>query len=218
MAVPFRVRFLYWIVFVACVAPLAGMTWQMAPLVGPLIAPDLTFDYDGGLGANPTESLIHETGRTALVLLLATLAVTPIRRLTGWHRIQIVRRMLGVWSFVYALFHVAAYAGLNQLGDLSAIVDDVLNRRFIFVGMLAFTVLTALAATSTNGMMRRLGKRWQTLHRFVYLAGTAAIVHFTWGQKADIREPLQWGAFLALLFALRLFYWWRKRAAMAVTR
>ena len=215
---PAAVRIFYWFVFLACLAPLLGMAWQMAPLVGPLISPDLTFDYDGGLGPNPTESLIHESGRTALVLLLATLAVTPIRRLTGWNRIQIVRRMVGVWSFVYALLHLSVYAGLNQLGNLAAIVDDVLKRRFIFVGMLTFTILLALAVTSTNGMMRRLGKRWQKLHRLVYVAGIAGIVHFMWGQKADIREPLQWGAFLAVLFAVRVFFWWKKRPSPSVTR
>lgn len=207
---PAGVRTFYWVVFLGCLAPLLGMTWQLAPLLGPLISPALTFDYDGGLGPNPAESIIHETGRTALAMLLASLAVTPIRRITGWNRIQLVRRLIGVWSFVYACLHLLSYAGLNQLFDLQAIVDDVATRPFIFVGMFAFVILLVLAATSTNGMMRRLGRRWQKLHRLVYVAGVAGIVHFVWGQKADIREPLQWGAFLLVLFAVRLVYWTKK--------
>ena len=159
--------------------------------------------YTGDLGVNPAETLLHETGRAALGVLLAALAVTPIRRLTGWNRVQAVRRMVGLWSFFYALCHFLVYAVFNHLGDIAEIWADVIERRFIFSGMFAFVILLALAATSTTGMMRRLGRNWQRLHRLVYLAGIAGVVHFAWGQKADIREPLMWGAGLAVLLGLR---------------
>jgi len=160
--------------------------------------------YTGDLGINPAETLLHQTGRDALLLLFASLAVTPIRRLTGWNRVQSVRRMLGLWSFVYALCHFAVYAVFNHLGDVAEIWDDVIERPFIFSGMLALVILTALAVTSPLAMVRRLGRNWQRLHRFVYLAAAAGVVHFAWGQKADIREPLLWGGVLVVLLAVRV--------------
>lgn len=213
---PLGVRAFYWTVFLACGYPLVHLVWRAAPAFAPLIAPDLVLNWDGDLGANPVETLLHETGRDALMMLLAALSITPIRRLSGWNRIQLVRRMVGIWSFTYACCHLLIYVVFNHLGDIDAILDDVFKRRFIFVGMFTFTILLALAATSTNGMMRRLGKRWQKLHRLVYVAGVAGVVHFIWGQKADIREPLQWGAFLVLLLGVRVFYAIRKRRARLV--
>jgi len=169
--------------------------------------------FQGDLGVNPVETLLHETGRTALALLLIALTVTPIRRLTGWNRVQRVRRLIGVWSFVYALSHFLIYVVFNHVGDVAAIWSDVTERPFIFVGMLALTILTLLAATSTNGMIRRLGRRWQRLHRLVYVAAVAGVVHFLWGQKADIREPLWWAAYLVVLLGLRVVFAVRKRQA-----
>ena len=168
--------------------------------------------WAGDLGVNPVETLLHETGRTALGLLLITLTVTPVRRLTGWNRVQRVRRLLGVSSFAYALLHFTIYVVFNHLGDVRAIWSDVTERPFIFVGMLALVILTLLAATSTNGMIRRLGRRWQRLHRLVYVAAVAGLVHFAWGQKADIREPLWWAAYLGVLLALRVLLAVRRRA------
>jgi sulfoxide reductase heme-binding subunit YedZ len=127
--------------------------------------------------------------------------------------VQRVRRMIGLWSFVYALCHFTTYVALDQLGDVRAIADDVLKRKFIFSGMLAFVILLALAATSTNGMIRRLGRRWQQLHRLVYVAAVAGAVHFVWGQKADIREPLLWAGILAVLLGVRVVLAVRKRRA-----
>jgi sulfoxide reductase heme-binding subunit YedZ len=150
------------------------------------------------------------------MILIATLAITPIRRLTGWNRIQSVRRMVGVWSFVYALAHFSVYAVFDKVGDVAAITQDVVERRFIFSGMLAFVILVALAATSTRGMMRRLGRRWQRLHRLVYVAAIAGAVHFAWGQKADIGEPLLWAAVLAVLLGIRVVYALRRRRAAVV--
>jgi sulfoxide reductase heme-binding subunit YedZ len=211
MALPRSVRAFYWLVFLACAAPLGMLLYRAAPVFAPLISPNWTLPWDGNLGVNPAETLIHETGRDALMLLLAALAVTPIRRLTGWNRVQIVRRTVGVWSFAYAVLHLTSYVVFDKLGDFAAIVDDVITRKFIFLGMFTFTILLVLTLTSTNGMMRRLGKRWTTLHRLVYVAGVSAVIHFAWGQKADIREPLEWAAFLALLLGIRVVYAVRKR-------
>jgi sulfoxide reductase heme-binding subunit YedZ len=186
----------YWLVFLGCLWPGIGIVQDT---------------FGGRLGVNPVETLLHETGRTALSILFAALAITPIRRLTGWNRIQRVRRMLGVWSFVYALSHFLIYVVFNHLGDLRAITEDVLERPFIFMGMLTFVILLALAATSTNGMIRRLGRRWQQLHRLVYVAAVAGTIHFAWGQKADIREPLIWAAGLTILLAVRVVWAVRHR-------
>jgi sulfoxide reductase heme-binding subunit YedZ len=196
-------RAFYPLVWLACAMPAAILLWRTYQAAYGL-------DPDA-LGVNPIKTLLHATGRDALALLLVTLTVTPIRRLTGWNRVQIVRRTLGVWSFVYAVSHLTIYFVFDQLGELRAVADDVLKRPFIFMGMLAFTILAILAATSTNGMIRRLGRRWQRIHRLVYVAAVAGVIHFTWGQKADIREPLEWAAYLMLLLGLRLVFSWRKR-------
>lgn len=191
-----KTRWFYWLVFLGCLSPAAGLahdTWRAQ------------------LGVNPVETLLHETGRTALAMLIAALAVTPIRRLTGWNRLQSVRRMVGVWSFVYALSHFLIFVVFNHVGDLRAILDDIFKRKFIFSGMLALSILFVLTLTSTNGMIRRLGKRWQRLHRLVYVAAIAAAIHFVWGQKADIREPLMWAAGLAVLLAVRLVWALKRR-------
>lgn len=193
-----RSRLFYALVFTGCAVPAVGILWQT---------------FQGDLGVNPVETLLHETGRTALAVLLVCLSVTPIRRLTGWNGIQRVRRMVGLWSFVYALAHFAIYAVFNHLGDLRAIWDDVVERPFIFSGMLALVILLALAVTSTAGMVRRLGRNWQRLHRLVYLAAMAGVVHFAWGQKADISEPLVWAAGLTVLLAFRVIHGWRRGAA-----
>jgi methionine sulfoxide reductase heme-binding subunit len=206
-------RWFYRSVFVACALPLILLLRQAIPVLVPAFWPDVTVPWTGDLGVNPTETLLHATGRHALRFLLIALAITPIRRITGWNRVQLVRRMVGVWSFVYACCHFLTYVAFDQLGDVSAIVDDVLKRKFIFSGMLAFSILAVLAATSTNGMIRRLGRRWQRLHRLVYVAGLAGAVHFVWGQKADIREPLIWAAILAVLLGARVVFAARKRRA-----
>jgi sulfoxide reductase heme-binding subunit YedZ len=195
-------RFFYPLAFLGCAVP--GLLVVRAT-------------FAGDLGVNPVETLLHETGRAALLVLLTTLAITPIRRLTGWNRVQHVRRMVGVWSAFYALCHFLIYVVFNHLGDVAAIAKDIADRPFITLGMLALSILLILAATSTNGMMRRLGKNWQRLHRLVYVAATAGIVHFAWGQKAEIREPIQWALVLAVLFGVRVFFFVRKRRARLMT-
>jgi len=189
-------RVLYVSVFAGCAGPAVLLGWRT---------------YQGDLGVNPVETLLHSTGRDALAILLVSLAVTPVRRLTGWNRVQQVRRMVGLWSFVYALAHFGIYAVFNHLGEVAAIWADVIERPFIFSGMAALVILLALALTSTTGMMRRLGRNWQRLHRFVYFAAVAAVAHFAWGQKADIREPLAWGVVLLALLAARAVFAWRRR-------
>jgi sulfoxide reductase heme-binding subunit YedZ len=175
---------------------------------------------DMALGADPAMTLLHETGRTSLYILVAALTVTPVRRLFKVNRVQIVRRMLGVWSFTYAFLHLTMYLTLNQLCysietcEFNAIWQDLLKRRFIFVGMLAFTILLLLAITSTSGWVRRLKKNWQRLHRLVYVASIAAIVHFAWIQKSDLTRPTRWGLVVLVLLGLRVYFALQKRWAV----
>jgi sulfoxide reductase heme-binding subunit YedZ len=159
----------------------------------------------GDLGANPIEEVTHVTGRTALRLLLATLAVTPLRRWLRWSWAAPLRRTLGLLTFLYASLHFLTYAVLDQSLDWPSIVDDVKKRPYVTAGFTAFLCLVPLAATSTRAMARRLGRRWKTLHRLVFVAAAAAVVHHLWLVKGeDLREPLVHAAVLLLLVAARL--------------
>ena len=158
------------------------------------------------LGINPVETIILVEGRWTLVFLLATLAVTPIRRLTGWNRIVQLRRLLGLFAFFHACVHFLSYVGINHLFELSIIVEDVLERRYITAGFTALLLLVPLAVTSTKGWIRRLGKRWQRLHRLSYVAASLGVLHFYWKVKADTFWPLLAAVTLAGLFAVRLAY------------
>lgn len=170
------------------------------------------------LGANPVEALTHATGDWALRFLLITLAINPLRRVSGWGDLVRLRRMLGLYAFFYACLHVVIYAGLDRGLQWERIWDDVLKRPYITVGFSVFVMLIPLALTSTNGMMRRLGgRRWRRLHRLVYPAAVGAVLHFLWLVKADLREPLIYFALLLLLFTARLLPWWRKRFALRAT-
>jgi sulfoxide reductase heme-binding subunit YedZ len=160
--------------------------------------------FSDGLGANPVETLLHYQGRAALVLLLLTLAVTPVRRFTGWNRVIKARRPLGLFSFFYASLHLAIYLGLDQGLAWGFILEDVVERPYITVGFGSFLLLTPLALTSTRGWIRRLGKRWQRLHRLVYPAAGLAVLHFYWKVKADTFWPLVAAGVLALLLLARL--------------
>jgi sulfoxide reductase heme-binding subunit YedZ len=198
-------------VFVGCMIPGLVVAYQLCQL--------LVWQQPTALGPDPNKTLLHETGEDALGILLITLCVTPVRRLLTINRVQIVRRMLGVWAFAYAVVHVSMYLVFDQLCyslstcQVGAIWDDVLKRKFIFAGLVAFTILLLLAVTSTSGWVRRLKKRWQTLHRLVYVAAVAAIVHYVWIQKSDYGEPLKWAAYLALLLGLRVYLSAQKRRA-----
>ncbi|MGB0721599.1 MAG: sulfite oxidase heme-binding subunit YedZ [Gammaproteobacteria bacterium] len=159
----------------------------------------------GNLGVNPVETITHATGDWALRLLLLTLAVSPARRWLGWRWPQALRRMLGLFSFFYAALHFSTWFILDQGLSLQLMVVDVIERPYITVGFTAFVLLIPLAATSTNGMIRRLGgKRWKALHKTVYAIGILAVLHYLWLVKADYIEPGVYAVILALLLLARL--------------
>jgi sulfoxide reductase heme-binding subunit YedZ len=158
----------------------------------------------GDLGANPVEEVLHTTGDWALRCLLLCLAVTPLRRLTRVAALAPLRRSFGLAAFGWACLHVATYVGLDQLFDWGALVEDVRERRYVFAGLTAFLCLVPLAATSTRAAQRRLGRRWKVLHRLVFAAAGAALVHYAWLVKADLLAPLAYAAALALLVGLRV--------------
>ena len=167
------------------------------------------------LGTNPVESLIHFTGTWTLNFLLLTLAVTPLRRLTGRAWILRFRRMLGLFAFFYLSLHFMAYAGVDQRFALGYILEDIAERPFITLGFSAFLMLAALAATSTRGMVRRLGTRWKKVHRLIYPAAVLGVWHYYWLVKADLLEPLLYAAGLAVLLGLRAWWRWRQPRAPA---
>jgi methionine sulfoxide reductase heme-binding subunit len=162
----------------------------------------------GGLGANPVEFITHETGSWTLRLLLITLMVTPLRRLTGWSALMRLRRMLGLFAFFYACVHLSIWIGLDLFFDWTLIGDDILKRPYITVGFTAWLLLIPLAVTSTDAMMRRLGRRWAQLHRLVYLAATLGVLHFWWLTRADYREPMFYAVILAALLGWRVVTRW----------
>jgi len=185
--------------FALCLAPLARLVF---------------FAFTDRLGANPIEFVLRSLGTWTLTLLLVTLSVTPLRRLTGWNSLIRVRRMLGLFAFFYACLHFLTYAGVDQSFDLSAILTDVVKRPYITIGFTCFVLLIPLAATSTNAMQRRLGgKRWQQLHRLVYLIAVGGVVHYLWLVKKDITQPVLYGLVLAVLLGLR--FAWRRRVPAA---
>ncbi len=167
--------------------------------------------FQGNLGVNPIEKVILVQGRWTLVFLLAAMAVTPIRRLTGWNRVVQLRRLVGLFAFFHASLHFLAYAGLDQFFEWPYIVEDVIERPYITAGFTAFVLLLPLAVTSTRGWIRRLGKRWQRLHRLAYVAAALGVLHFFWKVKADTFWPLVSALLLAGLFGIRV--WHRVRQA-----
>lgn len=160
----------------------------------------------GTLGVLPVDTIILVEGRWTLVFLLATLAVTPFRRLTGWNRVIQVRRLLGLFAFFHACVHFLAYAGIDQLFALGYILEDVRDRRYITAGFAALVLLIPLAVTSTKGWIRRLGRRWLKLHRLVYVSASLGVLHFYWKVRADTFWPLVAALTLAGLFAVRVMY------------
>ena len=178
--------------------------------------------FTGGLGANPVEAITHTTGEWTLRLLLATLAITPLRHFTGWVWLTRLRRMVGLFAFFYLTLHFATYAVLDASLDLAYIVEDVADRLYITVGFAAFVMLVPLAATSTNAMVRRLGPvRWRRLHRLVYAAAVGGALHFLWLVRADLLEPLIYAGVLAALLAARLppaVKWMQARRSRSAAR
>lgn len=182
------------VVFLICLLPLAVLTARAFSIAGM------------GLGANPIEALLHELGRWGLKFLLLTLTVTPLRRWTGWNWLIRFRRMLGLFAFFYILLHFVVYAVLDQGLDMAAIIEDVLKRPYITLGMAGLLMLVPLAVTSTKGMMRRLGKRWQKLHRLVYVIAIAGVWHFYWQVKLDALDPILYALVLAGLLGTRVYF------------
>jgi sulfoxide reductase heme-binding subunit YedZ len=193
-----QIRFVWKpVVFVLCLVP------------GLVLLGD-TFDITGTLGANPVEEIQDRLGNWGLRFIMIALAVTPLRRLTGWSWLQRFRRMLGLFAFFYTLLHFLAWLILDQGVLWSAIVEDIVKRPFITVGFVALLILTVMAATSTNGMRRRLGKRWQQLHYGAYVVGILGVWHYWWQVKNDIRDPLIYAVVLILLLGLRLWFRYRR--------
>jgi sulfoxide reductase heme-binding subunit YedZ len=166
------------------------------------------------LGANPIETVTHVTGEWGLRLLLASLAVTPARRLLGWTWAAPLRRTLGLLAFFYVCLHLITFVALDHFFDWELILEDALERRYVSMGLVGFCCLLPLALTSTRGMMKRLGRRWIRLHRLAYVAGVAGVIHFLWLVKADLAPPLAYAGVLALLLGARL--WPRRRREPAV--
>ena len=165
----------------------------------------LAFEFlQDRLSANPIEEIMHRLGWWGLVFLVASLAVTPIRRVTGWNRIVRYRRFLGLWAFAYLTAHFLSYLVLDQFFAWGYILEDIAERPFILSGFAAWLVLIPLALTSTKGWIRRLGKRWTTLHKLVYLSAVLGLLHFYWKVKADTREPLVFALIVLGLFILRV--------------
>ncbi len=163
------------------------------------------------LGANPLEAIIRGLGDWALRFLLLTLALSPLRRLTGWGQILRLRRMLGLYAYFYALLHLLSYLWFDQFFDWIEIGYDIIERPFITIGMVSMLLLTPLAITSTNAMMRRLGKHWKRLHQLIYLIAILATIHFFWMVKLDISEPTFYAIVLAILLGERVIYSLRQR-------
>jgi sulfoxide reductase heme-binding subunit YedZ len=158
----------------------------------------------GDLGFDPIRTVTHFTGRTAIIILFITLTVTPIRRITGWNPLIKVRRLIGNFAFFYATIHFLIYAVFDRELSLAGLGEDIAKRPWITVGFTVFLILLTLAITSPQAMVRKLGKRWQTLHRLIYVAAGLAVLHFTWAQKKDISLPLIYAAVLAVILGSRL--------------
>ena len=204
MTVTQRYRFIYKpLVFIACLAPLAWLTCGALGWFGASLGPD------------PVKELEHECGKTALNLLLLTLAVTPVRELTAEPQLLRLRRMLGLFAFFYVLLHFTIYLVLDLELNFATLGADIAKRPYITIGFTALLLLIPLAVTSTNGMMRRLGRRWQTLHRLVYVIAVLGVWHFYWQVKRDVREPLLYAGILALLLGYRVVRARRRQRAAA---
>jgi methionine sulfoxide reductase heme-binding subunit len=169
--------------------------------------------FTGRTSANPAEDIQLFTGIWALRFLLVTLAITPLRRLTGRNILIQYRRMLGLFAFFYASIHLLSYLAFDQLimepGAAGRVAADVVKRPFITAGMVAFALLVPLAITSTKGWIRRLGRRWQLLHRLIYVSAASACLHFIWKVKVAVGEPVYYAVILGILLAFRLLWRWR---------
>ena len=193
MSIP-RIKVFIWL---AALAPLAVLVWQG-------LHDDLT--------ADPVKYITHFTGRTALIILFVTLCITPIRRVTGWNGIVRLRRLVGLFSFFYAVIHLLIYLAFDRGFVFTELGEDIAKRPYITIGFTAWLMLLALAVTSPQAVLRRMGgKRWRALHRLVYVVPVLGVIHFTWAQKKDISLPLLYAAVLGAIYAIRLAMWARNR-------
>lgn len=177
------------LVHIGALLPLAILLWDF---------------WQNRLTVNPIQEITLRTGKSALVLLVLALACTPINSVFGFKPVLRLRRPLGLYAFMYASFHFLTFVGLDYGFDPELIREAILEKRYALVGFATFLILLPLAATSTKGWMRRLGRHWKRLHRGVYLAGLLAVLHFVWLVKSDIREPLLYGGVVVLLLVLRI--------------
>ncbi|HWO41520.1 MAG TPA: protein-methionine-sulfoxide reductase heme-binding subunit MsrQ [Candidatus Eisenbacteria bacterium] len=187
------------IAFTACLVPLGQLIYNAAT---------------NNLGANPIEAITRFTGSWALIFILVTLGVTPVRKTTGWNDLVKLRRMLGLFAFFYASLHFATYFALDHFFDFATIAKDVVKRPYVTAGFTAFVLMVPLAITSTKAMIRRLGRRWQQLHYLVYVVAVAGVLHFYWLVKADTRRPVLYGSVLAVLLGCRVVSKWSPALAL----
>jgi len=186
------------VIFLVCLLPLGRLGWR---------------GFYAELGANPIEAITHGTGDWTLIFLLVTLSVTPLRRLTRQYWLIGLRRMFGLFAFFYGTLHLMTYVWLDKFFDVHEMLADIAKRRFITAGMTAFTLMIPLALTSTKWSIRKMGgKRWQVLHRLIYFSAAAAVIHYIWLVKADLKKPLEYAFVLAVLILYRIVAWLVERA------
>ena len=188
-----KLRLTKTLIFLGALLPLARLGWKA---------------LHDGLGANPIEVITHSTGDWTLILILTTLSITPLRRITRQYWLIGVRRMIGLFAFFYGSLHFTTYIWLDKFFDVHEILKDIPKRPFITVGFSAFVLLIPLAITSTAGWIRRLGgKNWQRLHRLIYVTGILGVIHYIWLVKADVRKPLEYAFVLGALLLYRVVAW-----------
>ncbi len=190
------IRFIKLLILVNGAVPLVLLVWDQA---------------HNRLGANPQNFLILTTGMMTLTFLMLTMAVTPLRKITGWNWLIQFRRMLGLYAFFYACLHFLCFFSLDREFSVSSTLTEMLKRKYLIVGSTALLMMVPLAVTSTNAMIKRLGgKRWRALHRLAYVAAVAGVIHYYMQVKADVRQPLVFAAVLAILLGYRLVVYWRR--------
>jgi methionine sulfoxide reductase heme-binding subunit len=187
------------IAFLACLIPLARLVW---------------LGFHKGLGANPIEFITHSTGDWTLTFLLVTLSITPLRKFSRLYWLISFRRMVGLFAFFYGSLHLMTYVWLDKFFDVHEMLHDIAKRRFITAGMTAFALMIPLALTSTKWSIRKLGKRWQILHRLIYFSAAAGVIHYIWLVKADLKKPLEYAFVLGMLLTYRLVAWVVGRATL----
>ena len=191
---------LKFVVFPLCLVPLALLAWK---------------GFHQDLGANPIEVITHSTGDWTIIFLLITLAITPVRRLTRQNWLIRFRRMTGLYAFFYGILHFTTWLWLDKFFDLHEMWADIVKRRFITVGMLGLTLMIPLAVTSTQWAIRKLGKKWASLHKLVYASAICGVIHYWWLVKADISKPLRYAVILGVLLGWRIVTWAMKKTRAA---